>query len=217
MLSALKNGPFDDNGWNWICGKLADFKVRRLKRKWYGELCWNAITRFPDHYHNDFDDFIKIINSISYVTETCERFMNCSNLEDAYRIASPCTGYLRKNISMYSQGQLCFTLPEEAILFAAEQGDNCEIRAEEDYTGFFLCYARILNTLLEVSDVDFNKRKQDRDFCLEHAVKLSPYNASVWETQAAVYRYVDCEKYFECIEKALKYSVASGTPDGLLY
>lgn len=215
--SLLENEDCDTNtdSWNWICGKLAYFKIRGLKRSLYSELCWHTIRLFRDQYNGFFSDFLSIIGSITYVTDACERYLGCGNLNTAYNTAVPCMTYLKQHSELYSRGQLCFASPEEAVLYAAEQGDNGEKRAEDNYTGFFLCYARIISGLLEVSDMDGSELRQERDLCLELAAKLSPYNTAVWEFKAAVCRSVDREKYWECINNALKYSVAVGAPYGL--
>ena len=203
------------DSWNWICGKLAYFKIRGLKRSQYSELCWYAIRLFRDQYNGFFSDYLNIIGSITYITDACERYLSCGNLDAAYSTAVPCMTYLKQYPERYSRGQLCFASPEEAVLFAAEQGDNGEKRAEDNYTGFFLCYARIVNGLLEVSDMDGGELRQERDLCLELAAKLSPYNAAIWEFKAAVCRSIDRKKYWECINNALKYSVAVGAPYGI--
>lgn len=215
--SILENEDFHKNAdsWNWICGKLAYFKIRGLKRSQYSELCWYAISFFRDQYNCFFSDFLNVIGSITYITDACERYLSCGNLDTAYNTAIPCMTYLKQYPACYSGGQLCFASPEEAVLFAAEQGDNGENRAEDNYTGFFLCYARIVNGLLEVSDMDGSQLRQERDLCLELAAKLSPYNASIWEFKAAVCRGVNREKYWECINNALKYSVEVGAPYGI--
>lgn len=203
------------DSWSWICGKLAYFKIRGLKRSQYSELCWYAIRLFRDQYNSFFSDFLNIIGSVTYITDTCERYLSFGNLDSAYGIAVPCMSYLKQHSELYSRGQLCFASPEEAVLFAAEQGDNGEERAEDNYTGFFLCYARIINGLLEVSDMDACKMRLERDLCLELAAKLSPYNAAIWEFKAAICRSIDREKYWENINKALKYSVSIGGPYGI--
>lgn len=205
----------DPETWNWICGKLAYFKMRGLEKYQFGELCMYTIRHFPRQYAEKFDCFMRIVESVSYVTTVCEQFLIEQRHRDAKNVASPCMAYLKECCQLYSQGQLCFSCVEEAIIYAAEYGDSGEKRTPDDYAAFFLCYARILLWKVYHYEELSHDDRQNIEFCLGHAENLSPCNASLWELRATTVRDSDPKAYRECIEKALRYSVTTGSIDGL--
>lgn len=214
---SLDNSPANDvpTVWNWLCGKIAYFKIRELDQQYFKELTVYAIRQFPNQYASNFDSFLKIIENASFITAACEQLLKDHRVEDALDAARPCMTYLKERTHLYSNGQLCFLSMEEAVLYAAEKGDSGENRADDNYAGFFLCYADIL--LKRVSQFEELKddAKKEVGFCLDHAERLSPCNALLWELRARTYRESDQKKYLESICKALLYSIPDCANDVL--
>lgn len=205
----LDNSSVDDTHtvWNWFCGKLAYFKVRELDQQYFRELSVYAIRQFPNQYAENFDSFLKIIENVSFITAACEQLVRDHHVGDALNAARPCMAYLKERTHLYSNGQLCFSSMEEAVLYAAERGDSGENRADDNYAGFFLCYADILLKPAPQYEELNEDAKKEIAFCLDHAERLSPCNASLWELRSRTCRESDQKKYKECIRKALLYSI----------
>ncbi len=209
FIEVLKSNPATDDsiGWNWFCGKLAYYKIRGLDRLRFKELSIYGIKKFPKQYAENFISFLKIIESVSLVTAACEQMLLEQRAEEAMAVAKICMTYLKERTDLYPDGQLCFSSMEEAILYAAERGDRGENRADDNYAGFFLCYANILMKQVLVYEELQEDAKKEIAFCLDHAERLSPCNASLWELRSRTYRASDQKKYMECIRKALLYSI----------
>lgn len=202
--SLTNDGP---TVWNWICGKLSYFKIRELEQKYFKELSVYAIIQFPRQFALNFESFMKIVENLSFVTAACEQLLKDHRAEDALNVARPCIAHLKERTHLYSNGQLCFSSIEEAVLFAAERGDSGEKRADDNYAVFFLRYADILLKRVSLFEELREEEKREVRTCLDHAEKLSPCNASLWEVRSRTYRESDQKKYMECIRKALLYSI----------
>ena len=214
---SLDNSPAGDTHtvWNWLCGKLAYFKVRELDQRYFRELSLYAIKQFPKQYEANFESFLKIIENVSFVTAACEQLLKDHRTEDALIVARPCMVYLKERTHLYSNGQLCFSSMEEAVLYAAERGDSGENRTDDNYAAFFLCYSNILLKRASQYEELGDNEKQEVSFCLDYAEALSPCNAALWELRARMYRGIDQKKYLESIHKALMYSIPDSSNDVL--
>lgn len=201
--------------WNWICGKLSYFKIRELEQKYFKELSVYAIIQFPRQFALNFESFMKIVENLSFVTAACEQLLKDHRAEDALNVARPCIAHLKERTHLYSNGQLCFSSIEEAVLFAAERGESGENRADNNYASFFLCYANILLKRVSQYEDLRDDAKREVGFCLDQAEMLSPCNALLWELRARTYREIDQKKYLESIRKALLYSIPSSANDAL--
>lgn len=214
---SLDNSSVDDTHtvWNWFCGKLAYFKIRELDQQYFKELSIYAIRQFTNQYMANFDSFLKITETVSFITSACEQLLKEHRTEAALIAARPCMAYLKERTHLYSNGQLCFSSMEEAVLYAAEKGDSGENRADDNYAGFFLCFADILLKRVTQYEELKDDAKKEVEYCLDHAERLSPCNALLWELRARAYRESDPTKYLESIGKALLYSIQGCANDVL--
>ena len=213
----LEKHPADDDaaGWKFFCGKLAYFKVRQLEQRSFEELVLYAMQNYPGQYAANFESFLKIIEKVSFVTVACEQLLRDNRTEDALAAAKPCVACLKARTDLHSNEQLCFSSVEEAVLYVAEKGDSGENRADDHYAGFFLVYVDVLLKHVSQYGELRETEKCEIELFLDHAEKLSPCNARLWELRARTYRESDEKKYLECIRKALLYSIPDSVNDVL--
>lgn len=213
----MENHTVNDDAtcWDWFCGKLAYFKERKLDQQYFEEMAAYAIINFPEQYVTNFESFMKIVEKVSHVTAVCTHLLRENRVEEALTAAKRCMTYLKERTGLYENGQLCFSTIGEAVLYAAEKGNGDEKRADDNYTAFFLCYAKILLMHAALCEELREYENNEIGICLDYAEKLSPCNASLWELRSRTYRESDRKRYMDCIRKALLYSIPDSENDVL--
>lgn len=204
------------DAWNWSLERAYYFRRRKLDSDLINMLGENMLMYLTKTYAVHIDGFLGVFGSATAIILTCESQLSKGNPQKAKQIADPYFAYLQQHSEKYSNGQKCFQDGKEEYLYRKTHlmFDAIEY-AEDNFTYFWVLYFRILDSILFLSPEEQARRTQLRRTWMETALKISPCNATVYESLSRVYMSSDEKTYRKVIDKALSYTYTYGEPYGI--
>lgn len=204
--------------WDWAMGRIRYYKLKNAPRHMLYPLEANMLLYLTDQYEKNFEEYCDLADDMSPAIMVCEDFLENHDSISAFRIIYPYFQLVDSWSDQFAGRAVCCQNPMEETLMREAFPDMAGLpRTKDNYTYLYVLYARVLYMLSYKSEEEKGKALEEIRRVMQAALKISPWNSSVWETYARTLsrdRERE-EEYMACMQWALRYAVFPGEPYGL--
>ena len=204
--------------WDWAMGRIRYYKSKNTPCQMLYPLEANMLLYLTDQYEKNFEEYCDLADDMSPAILVCENFLENDDSVSAFRIIFPYFQLTDSGSDQFIGKAVCCQNPMEEALMREAFPDMAGLPGTKDnYTYLYVLYARVLFMLPYKSTAEEEKAMEEIRRIMQAALKISPWNSSVWETYARALSK-DREKeeeYRACMQWALRYAAFPGEPYGL--
>lgn len=218
ILTSCSSPPIGDatEAAEYAIGKIQYFRNNGLPEEELYHLEMAICLNIPAYVEKHFDKFLEAVNhDITPLWASAERLIRANKSDQAYQISKPLADYLVRNKDTKITGRHRFQNFHEEVMYRMEHNlpfkGSTEIKhASGNYVGFFVTYAKLLQSLAIL-------KSEFKGACvqyLELAKELCDVNASVY-LYTALHYMEDEGLWRQNIDLALNYCNYNNGPYGM--
>lgn len=218
VLTSCSSPPIGDatEAAEYAIGKIQYFRSNGLPEEELYHLEMAICLNIPTYIEKHFDKFMEAVNhDITPLWASTERLIKANKSDQAYQISKPLADYLVRNKDTKITGKHRFQNFHEEVMYRMEhnlpfKGRTDIKHASGNYVGFFVTYAKLLQSLAIL-------KPEFKGACvqyLELAKELCDVNASVY-LYTALHYMEDEGLWRQNIDLALNYCNYNNGPYGM--